>query len=217
MPRLVPILLLAAACGGGTGGAGDDTNLSDAAASSDAPSQHGLLVNIVAMPALPGQLKTDLTVTSAVFHIQRLQVIGDNGQPMTSAPLVLSWQAEGNPPPIDFPSAPSGLYSQVSMEIDDASFNPCYEIFGTTKSMGNMEMFHIVDRNSLDVDITGYTVTLSPGRDAVMGVKLDLKDAIDNVDFGMLPTVQGMRTMDTIDPQMVQFRDKLDEAFKRTP
>lgn len=193
-------------------------HVTDAPSASDASPQQGLIVNFVAIPPLPGPLKSDLSVTSVVFHIQRLQVIGDNGQPMTSAPIQIGWQSEGtNPVPVDFPSAPSGLYSQVSMEIDEASFAPVYEIFGTAKVGGNTEMFHIVDRNSLDVDITGYAITLPPGRSAVLGVRLDLKDAISSIDMGMLPMVQGMRTMDTVDQQMPEFREKLDDAFKRSP
>jgi hypothetical protein len=213
------LLLAAAACGGdGGGSAGDDTQVSDAAAPSDAPVQQGLIVNVVALPALPGPLKSDLAVTSAVFRIQRLQVIGDNGQPMTSAPFQLDWQAEGsNPSALDFPSAPSGLYSQVSIEIDEAGPMPVYEIRGTAKVNGNTEMFRIIDRDSLDIDITDYNVTLAPGKTAVIGVRLDLKEAIESIDMQALPTMMGMRTLDMASPQMPEFRDDLEDAFKRSP
>lgn len=218
MRLALPLLLAAAACGGGgTGGNGDDTPPSDAAATSDANAQPGLIVSFAAIPALPGTLKTDLTVTSAVFHIERLQVIGDNGQPMTGA-FTLGWQSEStNPSPLDFPSAPSGLYSQVSMEIDQPLLAPVYEIFGTAKIGGNIEPFHIVDREDLHIDITGYNVTLVPGRSAVIGIRLDLKGAVENIDMNMLPTEQGMRTLETGNSQMSEFRDKLEDAFKRSP
>ncbi|MBL9015133.1 MAG: hypothetical protein JNL83_13200 [Myxococcales bacterium] len=212
------VLAVTAACGGGGGGGGDDTPVSDAAALSDAITQQGLIVNVVALPALPGEIKSDLTVTSVVFHVQRLQVIGDNGQPMTSAAFDLGWQGEGtNPSPIDFPTAPSGLYSQVSIEIDASAAAPVYEIFGTVKVGGDIEMFHIRDTENLDIDITGYNVTLAPGQSAIMGVRLDLRDAIDGIDMGMLPMMMGRRTLETNDAQMSEFRDKLDDAFKRSP
>ena len=219
MRRLTVLFLAAAACGGGGGGnGGDDTPISDAPAQSDALSQQGLIVNVVALPALPGEIKSDLYVTSAVFRVQRLQVIGDNGQPMTTSPFELGWQSENtNPVPIDFPSAPSGLYSQVSIEFDASSSVPAYEIFGTAKVGGNTEMFHIVDTDSVDIDVTGYSVTLLPGRTAIVGVRLDLRDAIDNVDMATLPMVQGKRTLDTNHSQMPAFRDKLEDAFRRSP
>ena len=213
------LILAAAACGGGGGGGGgDDVQLSDAAAASDALTQQGLIVNVVALPALPGEIKSDLTVTSAVFNIDRLQVIGDNGQPMTTSSFQLGWQSEStNPSPIDFPFAPSGLYSQVSIEIDASSSAPVYEIFGTAKVGGNTEMFHIIDTESVEVDITGYMVTLAPGRTAIVGVRLDLRDAIDSIDMAMLPMMQGKRTMMAGNNQMSEFRDKLENAFKRSP
>lgn len=212
------LLLAVAACGGGGGGGGDDVSVSDAPAASDAITQQGLIVNFVALPALPGPIKNDLSVTSAVFHIQRLQVIGDNGQPMSNQAFQLGWQSEGaNPAPLDFPTAPSGLYSQVSIVIDETSAaSPVYEIFGTAKVNGNTEMFHVVDRGNLRIDITGYNVTLAPGRSAVVGVRLDLEDAIESIDVASLPTMQGMRTLDG-GPKLMEFRDKLEDAFKRSP
>ena len=219
MRLLLAYLLTAAACGGGGGGGGgDDTPISDAPALSDAVAQQGLIVNVVALPALPGEIKSDLTVTSAVFHVQRLQVIGDNGQPMTTTGFELGWQGEGtNPLPIDFPFAPSGLYSQVSIEIDALSSAPVYEISGTAKVGGNIEPFHITDTESMDVDITGYAVTLAPGRTAIIGVRLDLRDAIDGIDMATLPMMQGKRTLAPGSSQMGNFRDKLEDAFRRSP
>ena len=215
--------LLAAGCGGsGTGGnTSDASGSSDALGLNDAPtSLTGLLVSWTANPALPGELRPDLNVSSATFHLARLQVIGDNGQPMIQSPFEIKWAAsEGgsNPPTIGFASAPSGLYSQITLNIDAPLVDTCYEIFGTTKIAGVTEMFHIHDRNALNVDIKNYNITLTPGGTVTAAIRLDLKDAIDSVDFSLLTVDNGYREMDTFDPQMDEFRDRLKTSFKKGP
>ncbi len=213
------VFALAAGCGGGDGGTGtpDASSASDASSSSDAPTQlHGLLVAWRAMPMLPGTLKTDLDVTSATFQIARLQVIGDNGQPRTMVPLTAAWTdtGGGDPATVAFPSAPSGLYSQITINIAAAQ-GSTYEILGTTKIGGNVELFRIHDDLDLDIDITGYTVALPPGGDATATIKVDLRDAVDSINYAQLPVVGGMRDLGPTDSQISNFRDKLDNAFRR--
>jgi hypothetical protein len=221
--KVLLVCLLAAGCGGsGTGGNPSDANAtSDALGLDDAPSAlTGLLVSWTANPALPGVLATDLTVTSATFHLARLQVIGDNGQPMIQTPFDLTWapsEGGGNPPTIGFASAPSGLYSQVTLDIDAPLVDTCYEIFGTTKISGVTEMFHIHDRNALNVDIKNYTLTLAPGGTVTAAIRLDLRAAIGSIDFSVLGVDNGYRDMDTFDPQMDDFREKIQSSFKKGP
>ncbi|CAN5918319.1 hypothetical protein BH11MYX3_BH11MYX3_22070 [soil metagenome] len=212
-------LALGGGCGGGDGGTGtpDASSASDALPAGDAPAPlHGLLVAWRAMPMLPGMLKPDLIVTSATFQVGRLQVIGDNGQPRTMHPLAIAWtdQGGGDPPTIAFPAAPSGLYSQITIALAHDQ-GATYEIFGTVKIGGTVETFHIHDDNDIDVNITGYTVSLPPGGDATAIVKLDLKDAVDSINFGQLPMVGGMRDLGPNDPQSSSFRDKLESSFRR--
>jgi hypothetical protein len=189
---------------------------SDASSSDAAPVPHGLLVSWNAMPPLPGPLKVDLTVTSATFNISRLQVIGDNGQPMTSA--TIGWSAEtfGDPPTIAFTNAPGGLYSQLTIEMQQAAM-VSYEITGTVKVGATTKPFRIHDTADVDLDITGYNVAFSPGTDATLPIKVDLKPPVESVDFAMVTDVGGTLDMGPSDPQMQQVRDKLDDAFKRGP
>ncbi|MBL0218628.1 MAG: hypothetical protein IPQ07_32710 [Myxococcales bacterium] len=219
--RVAAVLLaLAAGCGGDGGtNVGDAGTSSDASSSGDASSLHGLLVTWTANPALPGTLKTDLTVTSATFHIARLQVIGDNGQPMTTSPFAISWKIEGGGDPgiVAFPSAPSGLYSQVTLHIDEPLLNTSYEITGTAKVGGVTRTFQIHDRNSLNIDVKDFNVSLAPGGDATVPIRLDLKDAIDSIQFDQLNEENGVLELDTTDPQMENFREKLEQAFKKGP
>lgn len=219
MKAAVVLLALAAGCGGDSGTGVDGGASSDAGGSGDASQLHGLLVSWNANPALPGPLKPDLTVTSATFHIARLQVIGDNGQPMTTSPLAIAWTTEGggNPGTVAFPSAPSGLYSQVTLHIDEPLLDTCYDIYGTAKVAGVTKNFHIHDRNSLDVDVKNFNVSLAPGGDATVPIRLDLKDAIESIQFDQLSEDNGYLDLDTLDPQMENFREKLEQAFEKGP
>jgi hypothetical protein len=194
-------------------------NLSDAASSSDAPPMpHGLLVSWRAAPPLPGPLKADLDVTSATFNISRLQVIGDSGQPMTQAPFPIGWSAEsfGDPPTIAFSNAPAGLYSQVTVELQQAGA-ASYEISGTVRVGAVTKPFHIRDTIDVDLDITGYSVAFAPGTDATLPIRIDLKPPVETVDFTQVQDVNGTLELGPSDPQMPALRDKLDDAFKRGP
>lgn len=219
--RSVLALLVFAACGGDGSSVGrpDATSPSDASPSSDGPlTPHGLLVSWTANPALPGPVKTDLIVTSAVFNISRLQVIGDSGQPMTQTPISLAWSGESpsDPPTVGFPSAPGGLYSQVAIELDRPGGNS-YEIRGTVKVAGDTKPFFIHDDTDIQLDITGYTVAFSPGTDATLPVRLDLDSPIEQIDFALVPETAGTLEVGPSNPQLAELRDKIDNAFKRGP
>ncbi|MBA3465286.1 MAG: hypothetical protein H0T46_35470 [Deltaproteobacteria bacterium] len=215
--RLVIAIVLLSACGGGGTGGGDDTQVSDASASNDAPAPlHGLLVSWTSAPAVPGPIGNYTTVTSALFHVDRLQVIGDNGQPMSNIPFDLEWKAQGeNPATVSFFDAPPGLYSQVNLEIDAAVGTPSYVIRGTVRVSGDTKVFVIEDRGSIRVDVRGFAVTLPPGGDATVPVRLDLKPALDTVDWSRVTEDDGVLELDESSSQIDGFRDKLDDAFKR--
>ena len=222
MKSLLPLLVVASGCGGGGGmGSGTDAHasVSDAPSSGDAaPTPHGLLVSWKATPPLPGTLKTDLTVTSATFHISRLQVVGDSGQPMTTAPFAIAWSAEtaGDPPTIGFPSAPGGLYSQITIEMQAVGM-VSYEITGTVKVGAVTKPYRIHDSADVDIDITGYSVAFAPGTDATLPIKIDLKPPVESVDFAMVQDMNGTLDVGPSDPQISLLRSKLDAAFKRGP
>jgi hypothetical protein len=216
--RLVLVVVLLSACGGSGTSSGDDTQISDASASNDAPVQlQGLLVTWGSGPAMiPGPIDSNMTVTSALFHVDHLQVIGDNGQPMTNTTFDLGWQAPGeNPATVSFFNAPAGLYSQLNIELDAPVGSPSYVITGTVRVSGNTKMFKIEDRGSLDIDVRGFAVQLPPGGDATLPVRLDLKPALDTVDWSQVSEDDGELQLDESSSQIEEFRDKLDDAFKR--
>ncbi len=218
--KAVLVLLVVAACGGDGSSVGrpDGSVPGDISSASDAPTPHGLLVSWSANPSLPGPIKTDLIVTSARFEISRLQVIGDSGTPMTQAPIVLAWSQEtsGDPATLGFPSAPGGLYSQIAIELDRSGGNS-YEIRGTTKVGGVTKPFFLHDSTDIQLDITGYAVSFSPGSDAVLPIRVDLQSPLGSIDFAIATEVGGTLDLGPSDPQMTEVRDRLDNAFKRGP
>lgn len=214
VPRvIVATLLYATACGGGQG------DSPDASTSSDAPSSAGLLVSWTANPALPGPFQNDVTVTSAMFRLDRLEVIGDAGSgPLTTKRGVsLQWNKEGtNPAGSPFGSAPSGLYSQVTLRIDGDLIGPSYEILGTVKVGGVTKPFKIEDLGVVTAEVKNYNVTLAPGGDGTLAVRVDLRDSIDGVDFSLVPEENGVLELES-GAQIVDFRNHLKDAFKRGP
>lgn len=213
-------LLVVAACGSDGSGPYADAHisLSDANSGDAAPVPHGLLVSWRSDPALPGPVKTDVTVSSAVFHISRLQVIGDSGQPMTQVPITLGWSGEStsDPPTIGFPSAPGGLYSQIGIDLQPVG-GASYEIRGTVKVGGMTKPFYIHDTAGLDFDIAGYTVNFTPGVDATLPVRIDIDSPITAVDWTTVQEVGGTLEVGPAQAQISEVRDKIDNVFKRGP
>jgi len=193
-------LCVLAACGdtgGGTPGLTDAPfSSSDASTSSDAQSA-GLTVTWETQPSIPGSFGSGVTVSSVTFKVARLEVIGDTGSTVetTQSNFDVVWSAAMAPFPINFPFAQPGLYSKVSLQIDGDVTAPSYEILGTVVIGGSTEPFRISDTAVLQVDVDGYSIALMAGRSMNVPIQVKLQDVIDGVDFAMLPTPGGVRTM----------------------
>ena len=216
--KLLLVCLCAAGCGGAGGGGGDDINpLTDAQASSDATNQSGLLVDWMASPALPGPIQTDLTVTSATFQINRLQAIGDNGQPTTQSAFELAWKTDvHDPATVGLPTAATGLYAQVSIDLAAPVLGNSFEIVGTTVVAGVTKQYKIHDRNNLDIDVKNYNVALAPGGTETLPITLDLTAALSAVQFNQLQSDDGYLELES-GSQMTTFRANLQQAFRKGP
>lgn len=168
-----------------------------------------------AEPTLPGQVSSTIEVTEASFRLLRLQVIGDasGGAATTARQIELTWGGpSGAPPPIVFPQAPAGLYSQVAFALDSQQ-GMAYEISGVARVGGVLEPFHIVDTQELAISVDGFGVMLEPGKTAEIPVVLDLVRPLSRVNFMQLPVIDGVRELDESGPQIQQLREDLAVAF----
>jgi hypothetical protein len=222
MRLILGSLVAVAACGGDSGG--PDVPPSDAASSvdgfgaNDAAAQGGLTVTWDAQPMLPGPLGNGVAISSVKFKLARLEVIGDTGSTVetTQSNFDVVWSAAFTPFPITFSFAQPGLYSKVSLQIDGNVVAPSYEILGSVLIGGTTEPFKITDTAVLQADIDGYDVALMAGGSMSVPIRVDLQDAIDAVDFAMLPAPGGVRTMDQNTTGIAAVRSQLeDQTFKR--
>jgi hypothetical protein len=228
MRWVMSVLLLVAAvgCGGGDGGMSalpdGAAGAQDAISSSDgAAFQPGLTIQWVDLPALPGPVSATVTVTSAVFHVEKLEVIGDAGDPAetTKRDYKLTWNATQSPFDDMFINAPPAIYSKVRIGLDKGSSNaPAFEITGTVVIGGASEPFHITSLKKIDLEVTGYNVNLPVNGSADITVMVGLDDALQNVNWMALPTTNSTRILEDSAPTaaaMDALVDDLEETFTR--
>ena len=218
MQRLMSVLLVVAAgCGGD-----DGANLTDAStssdASSDAPPGSGLVVQWQASPALPGEVSATVTVTTAAFHVKRLEVLGDAGAlaETTRDDYDLVWAGPSEAPPLAFPFAPPAIYSKVRINLDKGPSNvPSLQITGTTTATGSAESFEITSFDKQSIEVTGYNVRLELGQSKELTVLVRLEDTLSHINWATLPVVGGKRVLDDSNmAAMDALFEDLEDAFR---
>ncbi len=220
MYRVAACLLLGVACGDSGGSIPSFPDAphpsQDATTLSDAPSfDRGVTVDIRAQPTLPGQVRSDVTVTSATFRLRSLEVIGDAGSSMTTIEdLELTWAAVQEPPPYVFPNAPPALYSKIALDVSGDTF-PSYEIRGQVVVDNQLRSFLVTDNIRLQIEVSPYSVTLLPGDNVAIPVRLDLEAALD-LNWTQLRDDNGTLTLDQDGGAAItRFRMDLERAFKK--
>jgi hypothetical protein len=213
-------LLFAAACGGDSdsGGTPSPADAGTSFPADGATSSSGLTVTWAADPSLPGEVGSRVVVTSATFHVRRLEVIGDAGPSGTMrSDFSLAWSDTLQPLPITFSTAAPGLYSKLSLDIDGELEAPSYELLGLIDDAGTMAPFRIVDRGELEIDIDGYEIALAAGAHAQVPVRLDLGEVFADLTVAHFHDEGGVWTLDDADPYIGKLRDDLTHAFRRGP
>jgi hypothetical protein len=175
----------------------------------------GMHVSFATKPVIPGNVEDTITLDSATFAFDNLQVIGDAGpgDTRTTATLFqLKWDAMTMPGAIDFSDAPTGVYSKVSFQIDGHLIDSSYRLKGQVNIGGNMVGYEIEDHNALPLSLD-INRTLTPGGSAVIGVVIDFGDALAGVDWSMVPMDDGKLELETSSSQMPGFRMRLVDGF----
>ena len=161
--------------------------------------------------AIPGAVTSDITVSSLLFRVASLRVIGDAGpgDDRTSADTFkVSWTQGSTPDPLEFADAPTGLYSHVAFLADGNLIDYSYEIQGMAKLNGNPTPFYIHDRSPLPVSID-TSATLDPNQITSIAIDVSLDQALQSVDWSHLDNNNGTLTLDTFDNGMNDFRGKM--------
>ncbi|HEY1818007.1 MAG TPA: hypothetical protein VGG74_36945 [Kofleriaceae bacterium] len=176
----------------------------------------GLTIPWTASPDLPGQVGSNITVSSMVFRLDSLRVVGDTGTNITHGALALQWSSGQTPPPTVFSDAPSGIYSKVVFHADGQLVDYSWEIDGTVALADGTHSFAIHDLMDLSVSIE-TSATLAPGGTAVLGVTFQMDQVFDGLDFTALDNDDGLLVLDTDDTAMTDFRTNLQQSIVPSP
>jgi hypothetical protein len=190
-------------------------------ATPDTPSgTPGLNVAWHAQPSsVPGQVTDKIMISSATFSAQLLRVVGDAGPGdlRTTAPQpTLAWSSGVTPPTINFSSAPTGLYSEVLVEIDGLIIANTFEIRGQVhRDSDNKDwQFFLHNRtDSLDVSIQNINTTLNPGAMVTIHIGVDFEHALTSLNYDQLDVENNTLDLDDGDGQADSFRHALEESF----
>jgi len=206
-----------AACGSGSHATTDAPAMGSGDSGSGDGGTGGFRVHWWSDPKLPGGVGNNATVTDADFWLTSLRVIGDAdpGDDRTTAdPGHIWWDEHGGPDVVNFPDAPSGLYSKIAVALDGLVVNSSYDIMGTVDLGGSAgtKSFHIHDLAPMNVSLD-INNTLQPGAEVDVTIHVDFTAAIGAIDFATLDTDDGNLDLDTLDSQMPAFRTALQNSF----
>ncbi|HEX8113503.1 MAG TPA: hypothetical protein VF516_37490 [Kofleriaceae bacterium] len=205
--RLLGVLVVLVGCHGAGSVAPDASTEPDVP-----PRSQGMTVTWNARPSVPGMITDKIIVTDAVFQLEHLQLVSDAGG-TTHTRLQLSWSSQGTPPDEEFPGAPTARYQQILLDMRSdvhPPFSYAYQIEGMWQDDGNSRPFRIADPTILEVPIA-CDVTLPANGSVTVPVRLDLRNALNGVDFKSLQMKDGVLVPDV--SQLADLRDALTHAF----
>jgi hypothetical protein len=202
--RLLGVLLVVVGCHG------PGSVTPDASTEPDVPPRsQGLTVTWHARPGVPGMLSDKVTVTEAVFQLEHLQLVSDAGG-TTHTRLQLEWSSEGMPANEAFPEAPVAHYQQILLDMrSDARppFSYSYQIQGTWQDDDDSGPFRIADPMILEVPVACDVMLPASGSVAV-AIRLDLRSALNGIDFKNLPMDGGVSVLSG-GKQLADLREQL--------
>ena len=209
MQALVRALVLLLVGGAATACHVSDPGTPDAPTTTDGSDTGGpgLTLKWETKAPIPGAVDTDLTVTSMLYRMHALSVIGDAGSLMQNT-FQLAWSDANHPPALTFADAPTGLYSKIALLADGNLIDYSYEIYGTVVVSGETHQYKIHDRSPVGITLD-TSLMLEPGGGATVNVRLDIEQALHDLDFSMLTNDAGVLELDTFDNQMGDFRTRM--------
>ncbi len=178
----------------------------------DATGAAGLSVSFATQPTVPGSPKDGVTIEEVTFKMLSMSVTGDAAQVSTPSEIDLTWKAGESPDTVVFASAPTGLYSKLSMRMDGQLLDNSYWINGHATVNGTTYPFKIYDRDYLEVYLYSDEM-LAPGGSVTIPVLVELDQAVNDIDWTLVDNENGTLVLDTFDSYMVTFRANLTQSF----
>jgi len=178
----------------------------------DGPAAQGLHVDWISKPDLPGPIGNNVTIDSVTLQVQNLRAIADAG-PTDSSSATVTWDSGTMPGPTELETAPTGLYSKLSLDLDGDLLDNSYEIKGSVMISGQPHAFEIHDRDISKITMD-CNLTLAPDGGLTLPIRIDFAGALGVIDFSTLDTEGSMLELDTDDAQMPAFRAQLVKSFK---
>lgn len=162
--------------------------------------------------AFPGTLSGNTTVEHATLKLNSLRLIADAGSVSIPTGLDLVWDTGAAPANIAFPMAPAGLYSKLALRVDSQLLDNSYWILGHTQLNGMTMPFKIYDRDFLELSLS-INDALAPSGSATVSIEVDFDSAIGSIDWSKVDVEDGALVLDTFDPYMLTFRQKIAQSF----
>jgi hypothetical protein len=116
------------------------------------------------------------------FKLVDAEVTGDAGFVRSRGEMLYWMNGTPAPEPIEFPSAPIGLYSKVALDIDGQTVDNSWWITGHATVNGTNRPFEIYYWDSLAISLD-TSIQLSPGQPATIPILIKLDQAFSQVDF----------------------------------
>jgi hypothetical protein len=201
---LVVVAVLLAGCPTG----GDDSDVDGGVDST------GLTITWATTTAVPGPVAADRTVQELHITYSSVQVVGDaapGDDRTTRRTTELEWDADGAPPPTEFPEAPPGLYSRLELGVGGSA--ETIEIDGEVDLGGIWTPFEIRDEYPNPVSLP-LAVDLRPGMVTTLPLEIDVGAVLAVVPFADLPRRDDHLELGRDDPRMVGVRAALVAAIR---
>jgi hypothetical protein len=161
---------------------------------------------------IPGPAGAGITIERVRLDLKNLQVVGDGGV-LSRNELELDWESNQGPERLAFENAQISIYSRIELQLsgheDDEDG---VEIRGRVMIGPDEDDFEIDGIGELDIGFD-TSIVLMPGDNLTQVIEVDFAGALQEINFGDLPSDEGRRVLRDGDPQLPTFRAALRASF----
>lgn len=144
----------------------------------------GLTFTWQAVPAVPGDVGSDMSIDDAVLLVRDIRAIGDSApgdDRTTTAMAQLAWDATRQPAPLTYPLAPAGLYSHLELRADGGLFD-ALKVHGHARQGGVIYPFELEVDGPLSISVP-LGVELPVGGSASVRIDVEFGEVVRAVDW----------------------------------